>query len=312
MLIIILLLSIIIDIVFGELPSKIHPVVIVGNFIVFFKNKLIEKRNRLSGLALTLLVTSISTVLLFIIFSIIKINIILFIVVYSLLLSSTFSIKLLLSSAINVEEKLSRDIDLARKEVSYLVSRNTKELSESFIVSATIESLTENITDSYVAPIFYFVIASLFLNQHLFILLLIPVIYRIINTLDAMVGYQTEELKYIGFIPAKLDDILNFPPSRLSGVFIVLSSYVLKYNYKNSFKILKRDARNCPSPNSGYTMAPTAGALDIELIKKNTYKLGDSNRTIVASDISKAVKLSKLTIILFTAVMILFMVIAWK
>ena len=309
MLIIILLLSIAIDIVFGEIPSKIHPVVLIGNLIDFFKNKLIYNRNRLSGLALTLLVTSISTVTLLCIFVVIKLNIILFIIIYSLLLSSTFSIRLLLSSALDIEKKLRQDINLARQQVSYLVSRNTQELSEGFIVSATIESLTENITDSYIAPVFYFVVASFILNQHLFILLLIPFIYRIINTLDAMVGYQTEELKYIGFIPAKLDDILNFIPSRIAGALVVMSSYLLRYDYRNSFRILKRDAGNCPSPNSGYTMAPTAGALDIQLIKKNTYKLGDPIREITADDISRAVKLSAVTIILFTAVMVALMVI---
>ena len=309
MLIFILLLSIAIDVVFGELPLKIHPVVIVGNLIGFFKSKLYKTKNRITGLFLTVTVTFISTVILFVIFNVIKINIILFIIVYSLLLSSTFSLKLLLTSASNIESKLSQSIEAARREVSYLVSRNTEELSESFIVSATIESLSENITDSYVAPIFYFVIASFFLKEHLFILLLIPVIYRIINTLDAMVGYQTEELKYIGFVPAKLDDILNFIPSRISAVFIVLSSYVLGSDHKNSFKILRRDAKRCPSPNSGFTMAPTAGALNIQLIKKDTYKMGDDNKKITRDDISRAVRLSKLTIILFTVAMVALMVI---
>ena len=309
MLIFILLLSIAIDVVFGELPSKIHLVVIVGNLIGFFKSKLYKTKNRITGLFLTVTVTFISTVILFVIFNVIKINIILFIIVYSLLLSSTFSLKLLLTSASNIESKLSQSIEAARREVSYLVSRNTEELSESFIVSATIESLSENITDSYVAPIFYFVIASFFLKEHLFILLLVPVIYRIINTLDAMVGYQTEELKYIGFVPAKLDDILNFIPSRITAVFIVLSSYVLGYDHKNSFKILRRDAKRCPSPNSGFTMAPTAGALNIQLIKKDIYKMGDDNKKITRDDISRAVRLSKLTIILFTVAMFALMVI---
>lgn len=308
MFIFILLLSILIDLILCELPSKIHPVVITGKIIDFFKKKLIKYKNKLSGLILTLLITCISTVILLIIFEIIKINIILFIIIYSLILSSTFSIRLLLSSANDIKNKLYTDINDAKNAVSYLVSRDTEKLTENFIISATIESLSENITDSYISPIFYFAIFSLFLKNHLFILLFIPVFYRIINTLDAMVGYKTKKLKYIGFVPAKLDDILNFIPSRIASIFIIISSYILRYDWKNSFKILKRDAKNCPSPNSGYTMAPTAGALNIQLIKKNVYKIGDNNKKINPNSISKAIYLSIVTIILFTSFLIMLMV----
>jgi adenosylcobinamide-phosphate synthase len=120
------------------------------------------------------------------------------------------------------------------------------------------------------------------------------------NTLDAMVGYQTDELKDIGFVPAKIDDVLNYIPSRISGIYVVISAYLLKLDGKNSFKIMMRDARECPSPNSGFTMATTAGALNIQLIKKDTYVLGDANKEIDKDDITKAVNLSRMTIILFT------------
>jgi adenosylcobinamide-phosphate synthase len=120
-----------------------------------------------------------------------------------------------------------------------------------------------------------------------------------------MLGYKTDELKDIGFVPAKIDDILNYIPARISGIYVVMSAYLLKLDGKNAYRIMRRDARNCPSPNSGYTMATTAGALNIQLIKKETYILGDDNKDITADDISKAVKLSKLTIILFTITIIL-------
>lgn len=212
---------------------------------------------------------------------------------------------MLLKTAIDVKDDLDESIDKARKSVSYLVSRNTGELTESFIVSAVIESLTENITDSYVAPIFYYTIFGIIIliwpfNNQLFYLLLIPMLYRMFNTLDAMVGYKTDELSDIGFVPAKIDDILNYIPSRIAGIYVVISAYLLKLNGKNSYKIMRRDARKCPSPNSGYTMATTAGALDIQLVKKDTYVLGDVNKEIDKQDITKAVNLSKLTIILFT------------
>ncbi len=309
-----LLLSLLIDYIIGELPTSIHPVVIIGKIIDFYKARLIHIKNRISSLLLYILVVLTSLFIFILILSIAKVNNFIFFIVFSILLSSTFSIKLLLSSAIDIKDKLNEDIDIAREAVSYLVSRNTKQLSESFIVSATIETLSENITDSYTAPIFYYMIFSiiiLFFNNDLFILLFIPpVVYRISNTLDAMVGYKNDELKYIGYVSAKVDDVLNYIPSRITGLIVVLAAYILKLNYKNSYLMYKRDSKKCPSPNSGFTMATFAGALDIQLIKKDTYILGDPNKEIEIEDISKAVKLSKLTIALFTLfILIIYMVI---
>lgn len=309
-----LLVSIAIDVVFGELPGRIHPVVIMGSVINFFKKMFIGIKNRWSGFLLVLFAAFVVSLILFIIFIIGDLNIVLLFIVYSLLLSSTFSIKMLLDTAISVENDLKESLDKARQSVSYLVSRNTNELTESFIISATIESMTENITDSYIAPIFYYFIFSVIilyypLNYELYLLLLIPMLYRLSNTLDAMVGYKTDELMDIGFLPAKIDDILNYVPSRIAGLFVVLSAYLLKLDGNNSFYIMKRDARKCPSPNSGYTMASAAGALNIQLVKKDTYVLGDENKEIEIIDIENAVKLSKWTIILFTITIILLLII---
>ncbi len=300
-----LLFSLAIDVILGELPTKIHPVVIMGSFISFFKKIFINIKNKLSGLLLvlaTILVVSFTLYILYVIFSF---SDVLLFILFIILLSSTFSVNMLLKTAIDVKNDLDESIDKARKSVSYLVSRSTGELTESFIVSAVIESLTENITDSYVAPMFYYTIFAVIilfnpLKDQLYYLLLIPMIYRTFNTLDAMVGYKTDELKDIGFFAAKLDDILNYIPSRIAGIYIVISAYLLKFDGKNSYKIMRRDARNCPSPNSGYTMATTAGALNIQLIKKDTYILGDASKEINKDDITKAVNLSKVTIILFT------------
>ena len=305
-----LIMSLAFDLTFGELPTKIHPVVIIGSLITFFKNIFIKLKNRFSGLLTVLCVVGVSSVILYFIYYIINFNIILLFIVFTVILSSTFSVKMLLSTARDVKNALDESIDKARELVSYLVSRDTDELTESFIVSAAIESLTENITDSYVAPVFYYFIIGLVIlyypvNDCLFYLLLIPMFYRIFNTLDAMLGYKTDELKDIGFFPAKVDDVLNYIPSRISGIFVVLSAYMLKLDAINAYKIMRRDARNCPSPNSGYTMATTAGALNIQLVKKETYILGDDNKEITADDISKAVDLTKMTIVLFTITIIL-------
>ena len=310
-----LILSLLVDLIYGELPTKIHPVVIIGKFISFFKNIFIKYKNRLSGFITTLFTVICCCALLVMIMLICSINDNLFFVIFSIFLSSTFSINMLISTAKNIENDLKYDINKARQSVSYLVSRDTDELTESFIVSATIESMTENITDSYIAPIFYFALGSIifiiFNINDFIILLLIPFIYRISNTLDAMLGYTTDELIDIGFFPAKLDDFLNYIPSRISGVLVIISAYLLGYNGKNAYIIMKRDARKCPSPNSGYTMAPTAGALDIQLVKKDTYILGDDTYEINVLDISKAIKLTSLTIALFTVIVLLLITIIY-
>ena len=306
-------ISLIIDLFYGELPTKIHPVVIIGKIIAFFKNIFIKYHNRWSGFFTTLFTIVFSCLILSVVMFISSVNEYLFIIIFSIVLSQTYSIKMLLSTAKDIENDLKQDLNKARQSVSYLVSRDTDELTESFIVSATIESMTENITDSYVAPVFYFIVVSIIfmiLNiDYYMILLFVPFIYRISNTLDAMLGYTTDELIDIGFIPAKLDDFLNYIPSRLSGLFVVLSAYLLRYNGNNAFKIMKRDARKCPSPNSGYTMASTAGALNIQLVKKDTYILGDNTNEINVSDISKAIKLTSLTIALFTIFILIIMTI---
>ncbi len=304
-----LLLSFAIDVLFGELPTRIHPVVIIGSIIGFFKNVFIKIKNRLSGFLLVLSTALAVSVILYILYYIFSLNDLLLFVSFIVLLSSTFSVNMLLKTAVDVKSDLDESLDKARRSVSYLVSRDTDELTESYIVSAVIESLTENITDSYIAPMFYYTIFGIIImiwpfNNQLYFLLLIPMIYRMFNTMDAMVGYKTDELRDIGFFPAKIDDILNYIPSRIAGVYIVISAYLLKLDGRNSYRIMRRDARNCPSPNSGFTMATTAGALNIQLIKKDTYILGDAEREINRDDITRAVNLSKLTIVLFTITII--------
>ena len=311
--ILVLLFSLAIDVIYGELPTKIHPVVIIGSVISFSKGLFIGIKNRFSGLLVVMLTGIVTSVLLFIIYFISSVNVVVLFIVFSFLLSSTFSVNMLLQTANDVKEALDENIDKARQLVSYLVSRNTNELTEAFIVSATIESLTENITDSYIAPIFYyFIFACIIIHSPfsncLYFLLLILMLYRMFNTLDAMLGYKTDELIHIGYVPAKIDDILNYIPSRIAGCYVVLSAYLIGLDGKNSFRIMMRDARKCPSPNSGYTMATTAGALNIQLIKKGTYILGDNNKSIDKEDIAKAVKLSKLTILLFTLTIIVLLV----
>lgn len=296
----IIIIAIIIDVIFGELPAKIHPVVWMGKMIDFFSRYLIKYRSKISGVILTFLVVTIFTLATYVLLHLSAFNYILYILVSSVILSTTFAIKVLLTSAGSMKNDIDHNIKKARQSMSYLVSRNTVELNEEDLVSATIETVTENITDSITAPLFY---AFIFGVSG-------AVIYRVINTLDAMVGYKTHEKIKIGWFPAKLDDILNFIPARITGVFVVTAAAFLRLNWKNAYKIMGRDARKPDSPNSGFSMAAAAGALDIKLEKIGYYKIGDELNPLTTDKITEAVLLSKITVLLFIiAVSVVFWII---
>lgn len=285
-------IAVVIDLLFGELPANVHPVVFIGKIIEIFK-KLKEKypsfNTRIAGAFLTIFLIILLSIIFAFIIWIFKFNNLLMIIISSILLSTTFSIKLLINSADNVKTDLNHDIDDARKSVSYLVSRDTSQLSYEKIISAVIETLTENITDSVVSPIFYTFILGV----------LGGIAYRVVNTLDAMIGYKNPKNINIGWFPAKLDDILNYIPARITGILIIMAAFILRLNWRNSYKIMYRDAKKTPSPNSGYPMAATAGALDIQLTKHGCYTLGDPINNLKSETISETIKLTKISIILF-------------
>ena len=314
MLLTIMIFSLAFDLIVGEFPARIHPVVLVGGIINFFKDRLIKYNSRTAGLFLTICVIAFGSLIMLVPLLIFKMFIFndimeyVFKLVALLLLSSCFSVKLLLSSAREVEDDLKRgNLKVARERVSYLVSRKTSELSKEHVISATIETLTENIPDSYVSTMFYYVlfgVIAYFIGFNDFdaviIAILAAFIHRIIDTLDSMVGYETDELINIGYVPAKLDDIVNYIPARFSGALIVVASLAMGLNWRNSYFIMRRDARAGPSPNSGYTMSAVAGALNIQLEKENVYTLGDPIHKIETECIEKAIDITRFTIFLAT------------
>ncbi len=303
----IIVISIIIDMIIGEVPNKVHPVIFMGNVIDKLKNYL--PNTKISGL-LTILTTSFIFVTITLIILVIcaYANTWLFIIVASLILSTTFSINFLIESVRNIQNELEEDINKARKSMSYLVSRNTEELTESRITSAAIETLTENITDSVISPLFYTSLVSMFFG--IIVGILVAVFYRVSNTMDAMLGYKTKELVNIGCYPAKLDDVLNYIPARITGYYVVLASFFLRYDYKQSYDVMKKFALKTPSPNSGYPMAATAGALNIILIKEGVYELGYGTDELNSKKISQAINITKVSSLLFilTIVIVYFVV----
>ncbi|MDD3985506.1 MAG: cobalamin biosynthesis protein [Methanobacterium sp.] len=285
----IIIIAVIIDIIMGEFPLKIHPVVFMGNLINLLKGLLKKYNNKISGI----IITGITLAVLLLIFKSILIisnyKPYLYILVSAILLSTTFAIKSLIDSVKLIKEDMDISLVKAQHSISYLVSRDTSKLSETEVISAAIETLTENITDSIISPLIYAFLFGV----------LGAVFYRVINTLDAMIGYKNPENINIGWFPAKLDDILNYFPAKITGYLIIIASFFMKLNWKNAYKIMIRDAKKTPSPNSGYPMAATAGALDIKLIKKGYYELGDDINPLISETIIKAIQLTKITIIIF-------------
>lgn len=303
----IITLSVIIDMIIGEVPNKIHPVIYMGKIIDKLNNYL--PNTKISGLLIILTTTFIFVTITLIILLLSTINQWIFIILASIILSTIFSINFLIESVRNIQKDLTEDINKARKSMSYLVSRNTEQLTESRITSAAIETLTENITDSIISPIFYVSILTLFFG--IIIGICGGILYRVSNTMDAMLGYKTENLINKGCYPAKWDDVLNYIPARITGYYVILAAFLLRYDYKQSYDVMKKYALKTPSPNSGYSMAATAGALNVTLVKEGVYELGYGTDELNKEKISQAINITKITSILFilTIVIIYFIII---
>jgi adenosylcobinamide-phosphate synthase len=325
-LLIVIFISVLIDLTVGELPSSIHPVVWMGKGIYKIKTFLTtthRNKSRLNGFIMAALLIIVFNLIFLIILTLSSINPVLYILVASILLSSTFAIKSLISSVNSVYKSINKDLETGRKYISLLVSRDTSQLSEKEVISAAIETLTENITDSIVSPLFYVFLfgflgilgltwlninpttwwpgGSLFTGYQFPVLLcvLAGVSYRVVNTLDAMVGYKDPQNLNIGWFSARLDDLLNYVPARGTGFLVVLSASILGLDYKCAWRVMETDARNTPSPNSGYSMAAAAGALGVQLIKPGVYTLGHSKNDLKPEMIKKAIKLAKIVAVTF-------------
>ena len=178
------------------------------------------------------------------------------------------------------------DIKGARKQLSYIVGRDTENLDKEAILKAVIETVAENMSDGVIAPFFYAGLGGAPL----------AFLYKAVNTMDSMIGYVEEKYFYIGKFAAKLDDVLNYIPARISGILVIISAFILRYDYKNAFMIFKRDRRKHASPNSAQTESAMAGALGVQLAGDATYfgvvhkkpYIGDKKREIENEDIKRA------------------------
>ena len=272
---IIILGALIFDKLIGEPPEKIHPVVWIGKIISFLERLFNStySKNKVRDFIFGSIITLVILLIVFLISHYIEVilnripteYVILKYILYSLILSTVIGYKSLIDfSKVPINYIKNGDLHSARKYVQCIVSRDTSKLDREHVLSASIESLSENITDSIIAPLIY---AALFGLPGAFI-------YRAINTLDAMIGYRNEKYEYYGKLAALLDDVLNIIPSRIAGLLLIITSPFYGGNIKRAFYGFLKEGSKTPSPNSGYTMATVANSLNMALEKKGYYKLG--------------------------------------
>lgn len=290
----VLALAVLIDRAFGEPPDRFHSTVWIGKLCEVMQKRL--PNTIPSGIFLFLLVTlipSLTTLSLLLLSG----EHFLAIFLGAILLKLQFSWKGLSDYTLPVLEALEQDIEHAKEKLFFIVGRDTSGLDEEGILSATIESIGEGTNDGITAPLFFYILFATMFSFPIGVTA--AVFFRAASTLDSMVGYKKESHERIGLISARADDFLNFIPSRITAIFMLFSAFALMENFKNAFRIFKRDRNKTASPNAGQPMSVMAGALGIKLEKVGHHVLGDSIKELEKSDVRRAIRLSNLTAALF-------------
>jgi len=283
----ILISSFLIDLIFGEPPNYFHLTVWIGKFIEKTENYFRKIKNeKLAGALL-----AISSIVLFTSFTFLirLINIWwLEFILSVLILKMTFAFNSMFRHVIPIMKYMNTDIDLSRRFLSLVVRRDTKTLDKSHIASATIETIAEGFVDGFLSPIFYYVIFGL------------PgaVAYRVINTLDSMVGYKNERYIKFGWFSAKLDTLANYIPARIAFILFTISAFILRKNWRGSIITTIKFHSVTESKNAGWSMASMAGALNIWLRKPNEYYIEGGKEMPSLEKIKDALKIFTISAII--------------
>lgn len=261
-------MAVLFDGLVGDPRSKLHPVVLIGNLISFLESYLLNpnhsrKCQKWLGCTLVILVlflTYITTTV--VMAALASIDPTAVWLGGAFLLSFTISPRSLAAAGQEIKQYLlQQNIEQARYKIGWIVGRDTKDLDVSEVTRATVETIAENIVDGIISPLFYFALGGLPL----------AFLYRAVNTMDSMIGYKSDKYIAFGMVAARTDDVFNFIPARITAVLIVLTALLLRFDSKNAFRSIKRDAHKHPSPNSGYAEAGVAGALGVRLGGTNYY-----------------------------------------
>lgn len=281
----------ILDLIFGDPHWLPHPICLIGNLIGFLEKNLRrllapgKTALLLGGALMVVIVLSLSFAVPYALLMLAEqVNPWLRFALETIMFYQIFATKCLRDESMKVYTALhNNDLEDARVKLSWIVGRDTKELTAEEVTKGAVETVAENTADGIIAPMFYMFIGGAPL----------AFLYKGINTMDSMVGYKNDKFLYFGRCAAKLDDVANFIPARITGILMILASYFLNMNAAGAWKIFWRDRYNHLSPNSAMTESVTAGALNIQLggdhyyfgklVHKDT--IGDDIRPVVAEDI---------------------------
>ena len=283
------------DILLGEMPARIHPVVWIGRLISFLRLRF--PASKIGGMALALVVIAVTVLSGHLLVMAAGYLPLLPLLLSAFLLKSTFAIRCLLQVSSDIGKMIEEDMEQARSMLPALVGRDTASLSQGQASSAVIESLSENYVDGILSPIFYYVLFS-----PLGLGLEAALAFKAVSTMDSMVGYKTKGLKEVGFAGARADDLLNFIPARLS-IFPIALARPLRAGA--ALRAAFRYHDRTPSPNSGWPMAACAGALGLRLEKPGGYVLLDEGKEPQTSDVPLAIGLIQRAIFLILAAALL-------
>lgn len=294
-----LITAYVLDLIFGDPYSFPHPVRYIGRLIKWSEKQIRKvvktpRALKAGGFVLWIVTVGTTVTVVYLVLELAKIHWLLYFVVNSILLYTTLATKCLGDEANKIKKVLETDtLEKARMQLSYIVGRDTSKLSEKEIIRATVETVAENTVDGIIAPLFYAFIGGAPL----------AFAYKAINTLDSTVGYKNEKYKDLGFASAKIDDIANYVPARLTAVLMSLASLFLRFDAKNCLRIAIRDRKNHKSPNCAYPEGAAAGALGVQLGGTNVYfgevvvkpTIGDATRELVIADITRGNQLMYMT-----------------
>lgn len=294
----------ILDLIFGDPHWLPHPICLIGNLIGWLDKKLrsclAPNKTALlcGGACMVLIVAGLSFAVPFLILGLAStVSPWLAFALETIMCYQIFATKCLRDESMKVYDALAKD-DLAdaRVKLSWIVGRDTKNLDAEEVIKGAVETVAENTADGIIAPMLYMFIGGAPL----------AFLYKGINTMDSMVGYKNDKYLYFGRCAAKLDDLANLIPARITGLAMIMAAYFVNLDAKNAWKIFWRDRYNHLSPNSAMTESVTAGALNIQLggdhfyfgklVHKDT--IGDNIRPVCAEDIVKTNKLLYMTAVL--------------
>lgn len=296
----------VLDLVFGDPHALPHPIRLIGTLIAGLEKKLLklqmrdEKKEFYKGILLVVLILfSAGAVAALVLVVAYWLHPVAGIVVESVMTYQILATKCLKDESMKVYQCLNEQgLEAGRAAVSMIVGRDTNVLDETGVVKAAVETVAENTSDGVIAPMLYTALGGPVLGF----------VYKAVNTMDSMVGYKNDKYLYFGRAAAKLDDVVNFIPARISAYLMIAAAYIggKAFDGKQAYRIYKRDRRNHASPNSAQTESVCAGALGIQLAGDASYfgkvvkkpYIGDAHRAVEREDIVRVNRLMYVTAVI--------------